>query len=63
MSYKIIDTHAHIILKKGFGMAGKYGPESGVDKKGVSPIWCGLFQKLQKHRVIYFYIVFLENYV
>ena len=35
MPYKIIDTHAHIILEKCFGMAGKYGPESGVDENGV----------------------------
>ena len=34
-SPKIIDTHAHIVLKKAFGKAGKYGPETGTDENGI----------------------------
>ena len=37
MAPRVIDTHAHIILKKVFGMAGKYGPESGVDAVLLTP--------------------------
>ena len=32
---RIIDTHAHIVLEEGFGVAGRYGPELAVDAEGV----------------------------
>ena len=35
MTIKIIDTHAHVVLGKAFGKAGKYGPETGIDKNGL----------------------------
>ena len=35
MTVKIIDTHAHVVLSKAFGKAGKYGPEIGTDKNGL----------------------------
>ena len=35
MTINIIDTHAHVVLGKAFGKAGKYGPDTGVDKDGV----------------------------
>ena len=35
MTIKIIDTHAHVVLGKAFGKAGKYGPETGMDENGL----------------------------
>ena len=35
MTIKIIDTHAHVVLGKAFGKAGKYGPETGIDENGL----------------------------
>ena len=58
MPYKIIDTHAHIILEKCFGMAGKYGPESGVDENGVHFFRIGDY-KMQPMK--YNNTVFMEN--
>ena len=34
-SPRVIDTHAHIVLGKAFGKAGKYGPETGTDENGL----------------------------
>jgi aminocarboxymuconate-semialdehyde decarboxylase len=34
-SPRVIDTHAHIVLGKAFGKAGKYGPETGIDENGL----------------------------
>ena len=35
MTINVIDTHAHIVLGKAFGKAGKYGPETGLDENGI----------------------------
>ena len=35
MTINIIDTHAHVVLGKAFGKAGKYGPDTGVDENGI----------------------------
>ena len=35
MTIKVIDTHAHVVLGKAFGKAGKYGPETGIDENGL----------------------------
>ena len=32
---RVIDLHAHIVLEEGFGVAGRHGPELGVDENGV----------------------------
>ena len=32
MTINVIDTHAHIVLGKAFGKAGKYGPDTGLDE-------------------------------
>ena len=32
MTINIIDTHAHVVLGKAFGKAGKYGPDTGLIK-------------------------------
>ena len=32
---RVIDLHAHIVLAEGFGQAGDYGPEVGLDDQGV----------------------------
>ncbi len=33
--YRVIDTHAHIVLEETFGAAGKYGPKLGVNHKNI----------------------------
>ncbi len=38
MTINVIDTHAHIVLGKAFGKAGKYGPDTGLDEK-----WSSIF--------------------
>ena len=40
MTINIIDTHAQVVLGKAFGKAGKYGPDTGVDKDGVPQQKC-----------------------
>ena len=32
---KVIDLHAHVVLEEGFGQAGEYGPEPGIDEDGI----------------------------
>ena len=33
--YRVIDTHAHIVLEETFGAAGKFGPRLGVNQKNI----------------------------
>ena len=41
---RIIDVHAHAVLEAGFGRAGRYGPELGVDDAGASFFRVGAFR-------------------
>ena len=34
--YRVIDTHAHIVLEETFGAAGKYGPRLGVNHNNAT---------------------------
>ena len=33
--YRVIDTHAHVVLEETFGAAGNYGPRLGVNHKNI----------------------------
>ena len=51
---KVIDLHAHVVLEEGFGQAGEYGPEPGIDEDGVPYFRFGGYSMkqpnpLQKH--------------
>ena len=41
---RVIDVHAHAVLEAGFGVAGRHGPELGVDDAGVSFFRIGEFR-------------------
>ncbi len=41
---KVIDLHAHAVLEKGFGVAGKFGPELAKDENGVPFFRIGDYQ-------------------
>lgn len=40
----VFDLHAHVVLEKGFGVAGKFGPELAKDKDGVPFFRIGQYQ-------------------
>ena len=42
--YRVIDTHAHVVLEKTFGAAGKYGPHLGVNDKNIPFFQIGDYQ-------------------
>ena len=42
--HRVIDVHAHAVLEAGFGVAGRHGPELGVDNDGVSFFRIGEFR-------------------
>ena len=42
--YRVIDTHAHIVLEETFGAAGKFGPRLGVNQKNIPFFEIGEYQ-------------------
>ena len=58
MTVKIIDTHAHVVLSKAFGKAGKYGPEIGKDKNGLPFFRIGEYEMKPMQ---YKNTIFMEN--
>ncbi|RPF89872.1 MAG: amidohydrolase [Rhizobiales bacterium TMED168] len=58
MTVKIIDTHAHVVLSKAFGQAGKYGPETGIDKNGLPFFRIGEYEMKPMQ---YENTIFMEN--
>ena len=42
--YRVIDTHAHIVLEETFGAAGKFGPRLGVYQKNLPFFEIGDYQ-------------------
>ncbi len=42
--HRVIDIHAHAVLEAGFGAAGRYGPELGIDGDGASFFRIGEFR-------------------
>ena len=58
MTINVIDTHAHIVLGKAFGKAGKYGPDTGLDENGVPYFRIGSYKMKPMQ---YEGTIFMEN--
>ena len=58
MTINVIDTHAHIVLGKAFGKAGKYGPDTGLDENGTPYFRIGSYKMKPMQ---YEGTIFMEN--